>query len=163
VSERSERTNKQSAPRPKGAENEKTVREFLDSWNGDDAKKLGDFFADDAVFQMMCSVREPVRGRAAIQEELGNQAAWASDFDLAVLNIASNGNVVLVERLDSFNMNGKPIKVPVVGVFEFDATGKFRAWRDYLDWKDMIDQVSAVGIDTSDADTDQVTRPPDQQ
>jgi len=144
------------------AENEKAVREFLGAWN-DDPKKLGDFFADDAVFQMMTSVREPVRGRAAIQEELANQAAWASDFDLAVLNIASGGNVVLVERLDSFNMNGKPIKVPVVGVFEVDPAGKFTAWRDYLDWKDMIDQVSAVGIDTTDADTDQVTPPPDQQ
>src|SRR3954465_16068238 len=142
------------------AQNEQAVRDFLNSWNGDDAKKLGDFFADDAMFQMMTSVREPVQGRAAIQEELANQSAWASDFDLAVLNIAPGENVVLVERLDSFNMNGKPIKVPVVGVFEFDSAGKFTVWRDYLDWKDMIDQVSAVGIDTSDADNDQLTPPP---
>ena len=143
------------------AQNEQAVRDFLNAWN--EPKRLGDFFAEDAVFHMMCSVREPVRGRAAIQQELENQAAWASDFDLAVLNIASNGDVVLVERLDSFNMNGRPIKVPVVGVFEFDGAGKFTAWRDYLDWKDMIDQVSAVGIDTTDADTDQLTPPPDQQ
>ena len=60
-------------------------------------------------------------------------------------------------------MNGKPVKVPVVGVFELDGAGKLTAWRDYLDWKDMIDQVTAVGIDTTDADTDQLTPPPDQQ
>jgi len=143
------------------AEHEKIVRDFLAAWN--EPKRLGDFFADDAVFQMMTSVREAVRGRAAIQEELANQAAWATDFDLEVLNIASNGNVVLVERMDHFKMNGKPINVPVTGVFEFDGAGKFTAWRDYLDWKDMIDQVSEVGIDTTDADVDQLTRPPDQQ
>lgn len=136
---------------------EKAVRDFLNSWN--EPKKLGDFFTDDAVFQMMA--REPVRGRAAIAEELANQAGWATDFDLAVLNIASTGNVVLVERLDTFNINGKPIKVPVVGVFECDDAGKFTAWRDYFDWDAMMQQVAATGIDTSAAETEQRTPAPE--
>ena len=141
-----------------GAEqNEQAVRDFLNAWN--EPKKLGDFFSDDAVFQMMA--REPVNGRVAIAEELANQAAWATDFDLAVLNIASTGNVVLVERLDSFNMNGKPIKVPVTGVFECDGAAKFTAWRDYFDWDAMMQQVEAVGIDTSAAETEQRTPAPD--
>ena len=63
------------------------------------------------------------------------------DFDLAVLNIASHDNVVLVERLDRFKMNGKTISVPVVGVFEFDVAGKFTAWRDYFDMKSVEDQI----------------------
>ena len=158
MSERSERTNKQSAPRPKGAkENESAVRDFLNAWS--EPKMLGDFFADDAVFQMMA--REPVHGRAAIADELANQAAWASDFDLAVLNIASTGNVVLVERLDSFGMNGTTVKVPVVGVFECDGTGKFTAWRDYFDWDGMMQQVANAGIDTSAAETEQRTPAPE--
>jgi limonene-1,2-epoxide hydrolase len=102
-----------------------------------------------------------VHGRAAIQEELANQAAWATDFDLAVLNVASSDNVVLVERLDRFNMNGKPIKVPVVGVFECDGAGKFTAWRDYFDWDGMMQQVAGAGIDTSAAETEQRTPPRD--
>ena len=141
-----------------GAEqNEQAVRDFLNSWN--EPKGLGDFFTEDAVFQMMA--RDPVHGRAAIAEELANQAAWATNFDLAVLNIASTGNVVLVERLDSFNMNGKPIKVPVVGVFECDSAGKFTAWRDYFDWDAMMQQVANAGIDTSAAETEQRTPAPD--
>ena len=140
-----------------GTQNEQAVRDFLDAWN--EPKKLGDFFTDDAVFQMMA--REPVHGRPAIAEELANQAAWASDFDLAVLNIASTGNVVLVERLDSFDMSGKTIKVPVVGVFECDGGGKFTAWRDYFDWDGMMQQVAAAGIDTSAAETDQRTPAPE--
>ena len=138
-------------------QNEQAVRDFLNSWN--EPKKLGDFFVDDAVFQMMA--REPVRGRTAIAEELANQAAWATDFDLAVLNIASTGNVVLVERLDRFDMNGKTIKVPVVGVFECDDAGKFTAWRDYFDWDGMMQQVASAGIDTSAAETEQRTPAPD--
>jgi limonene-1,2-epoxide hydrolase len=138
-------------------QNEQSVRDFLRAW--DEPKTLGDFFTDDAVFQMMA--REPVHGRAAIGEELANQAAWASDFDLAVLNMASAGNVVLVERLDSFNMNGNPVKVPVVGVFECDDNGKFTAWRDYFDWDAMMQQVASAGIDTSAAETEQRTPPPE--
>jgi len=138
-------------------ENESSVRDFLKAW--DEPKKLGDFFAEDAVFQMMA--RDPVHGRAAIAEELANQAAWATNFDLAVLNIASTGNVVLVERLDRFDMNGKAIKVPVVGVFECDDAAKFTAWRDYFDWDGMMQQVAAVGVDTSAAETEQRTPAPD--
>ncbi len=138
-------------------ENEQAVRDFLTAW--DEPKTLGDFFTDDAVFQMMA--RDPVRGRAAIAEELANQAAWASNFDLAVLNIASGGNVVLVERLDHFDMNGKTVHVPVVGVFECDNDAKFTAWRDYFDWDGMMQQVANAGIDTSAAETEQLTPPRD--
>ena len=138
-------------------ENEQAVRDFLNAWN--EPKKLGDFFAEDAVFQMMA--RDPVHGRHAIAEELANQAAWAASFDLAVLNIASTGDAVLVERLDSFEMNGNTIKVPVVGVFECDGAGKFTAWRDYFDWDGMMRQVAAAGLDTSAADTEQRTPAPE--
>ncbi|MBV8980840.1 MAG: nuclear transport factor 2 family protein [Acidimicrobiia bacterium] len=140
-----------------GEQNEQAVRDFLKAW--DEPKNLGDFFTDDAVFQMMA--RDPVHGREAIGEELANQAAWAANFDLAVLNIASDGNVVLVERLDSFDMNGATVKVPVVGVFECDTTGKFTAWRDYFDWDGMMQQVTNAGIDASAADTEQRTPPRD--
>jgi len=138
-------------------ENEQAVRDFLKAW--DEPKKLGDFFAADAVFQMMA--RDPVKGREAIAEELANQAAWATNFDLAVLNIASTDNLVLVERLDRFDMNGNTVKVPVVGVFEGDGAGKFTAWRDYFDWDGMMQQVAGAGIDTSAADTEQRTPAPE--
>ena len=136
---------------------EQAVRDFLNSWN--EPKKLGDFFTEDAVFQMMA--RDPVHGRAAIAEELANQAAWASNFDLAVLNVASADNVVLVERLDSFDMNGRTVEVPVVGVFDCDDAGKFTAWRDYFDWDTMMQQVAGTGIDTSAAETEQRTPAPE--
>ena len=139
-----------------GTDNESAVRAFLAAW--DDGKRLGDFFANDAVMQMM--PRDPIAGRDAIAEELANQAAWASDFDLRVLAMASTGNTVLAERLDRFVMGGKTIDVPVVGVFELDDAGKLTAWRDYFDWGRMMEQVEAAGIDTSAAETEARTPPP---
>jgi limonene-1,2-epoxide hydrolase len=141
-----------------GTDNEAAVRAFLTAWANGDGKRLGDFFADDAVMQMM--PRDPIAGKGAIAEELTNQAAWATDFDLRVLAMASTGNTVLAERLDRFVMGGKTIDVPVVGVFEVDDTGKFNAWRDYFDWGRMMEQVEAAGIDTSAAETEPRTPPP---
>jgi limonene-1,2-epoxide hydrolase len=141
-----------------GTDNESAVRAFLAAWNDDGGKRLGDFFADDAVMQMM--PRDPIAGRNAIAEELTNQAGWASDFDLRVLTLASTGNTVLAERLDRFVMGGKTIEVPVVGVFEVDGAGKFTAWRDYFDWNRMMEQVESAGIDTSAAETEDRTPPP---
>jgi limonene-1,2-epoxide hydrolase len=104
--------------------------------------------------------RDPITGRDAIEEELTNQVAWATDFDLRVLAVASTGNTVLAERLDRFVMGGKAIDVPVVGVFEVGDSGKFTAWRDYFDWGRIMDQVEAAGIDTSAAETEPRTPPP---
>jgi limonene-1,2-epoxide hydrolase len=138
-------------------DNEGVVRAFLSAWGDRDGKRLGEFFAEGAVMQMM--PRDPISGQAAIEEELTNQVAWATDFDLAVVAMASTGNAVLAERLDRFGMAGRTISVPVVGVFELDGDGKFTAWRDYFDWGRMMDQIEAAGIDTSAAATEPNTPP----
>src|SRR5438270_1235408 len=132
------------------ADNEQVVRDFLAAWTARDGERLGAFFAADAVMQMM--PREPIHGRDAIQEELTNQMAWATDFDLAVEAIATSGNTVLAERTDRFVMGGRTITVPVVGVFELGAEGTFSAWRDYFDWGRMMAQLEDAGVDTSQAD-----------
>ena len=43
------------------------------------------------------------------------------------------GNLVLNERIDTFVVDGKKSGGPVAGVFELDADGKIKAWRDYFD------------------------------
>ena len=51
-----------------------------------------------------------------------------------VITIAENAEgAVLTERVDNFVMpGGKPLSLPVMGVFEFTG-GKISAWRDYFD------------------------------
>lgn len=48
---------------------------------------------------------------------------------------------VLTERTDVFEMGGKTIRIPVMGVFEFEA-GKISAWRDYFDAPDFQRQMA---------------------
>ena len=40
--------------------------------------------------------------------------------------------IAFVERLDRFSVGGKPVELPIAGVFEI-RDGKIAAWRDYFD------------------------------
>ena len=44
------------------------------------------------------------------------------------------------ERVDSFIVNGRPVVVPVAGVFEISG-GKIKAWRDYFDLATYMNQL----------------------
>jgi limonene-1,2-epoxide hydrolase len=64
---------------------------------------------------------------------LAKQSTAATDQSSEFLNFALLGNTVFVERLDWFTMSDKHVSIHVVGVFEFDASGKITSWRDYWD------------------------------
>ncbi len=49
-----------------------------------------------------------------------------------ISNLAVNGDVVFVERLDRHRLPGGWAELPVVGVFEV-RNGEITAWRDYFD------------------------------
>ena len=57
--------------------------------------------------------------------------------------IAVNSSTVLIERVDRFLMNGQPIALPVMGMFE-GRGGKIAAWLDYLDLTDYQRQLAAA-------------------
>jgi limonene-1,2-epoxide hydrolase len=62
--------------------------------------------------------------------------------DWKVLSIAENGNKVLTERLDNFDLaGGKKLSVPVMGTFEIE-NGKIKAWRDYFDLATFTSQMA---------------------
>ncbi len=48
---------------------------------------------------------------------------------------------VLTERTDVFEMGPKTVRIPVMGVFEFDGD-KISAWRDYFDVPDFQKQMA---------------------
>ena len=62
--------------------------------------------------------------------------------DWEILSIAENGNKVLTERVDRFEMpGGKKIDLPVMGTFEIN-NGKITAWRDYFDLNTFTSQMA---------------------
>jgi len=96
-----------------------------------DVAELGAYFTADAVYHNIPVA--PVTGREAIEATLAQFLAPASSVAFDVLAIASNGNVVLTERIDRFVLGGKSIALPVMGTFEITADGHIAAWREYFD------------------------------
>ena len=60
-----------------------------------------------------------------------------------MLHSAANGDVVLNERVDRFDMGGTEVSVQVMGVFEI-RDGKIARWRDYFDMASFQKQSRAA-------------------
>jgi limonene-1,2-epoxide hydrolase len=74
----------------------------------------------------------PVYGPAAVKETLEMLLGAATDAEWIVHREVVNGNTVMNERTDRFEVAGRWIDLPVAGVFEL-RDGKIALWRDYFD------------------------------
>jgi limonene-1,2-epoxide hydrolase len=105
------------------------VLDFIDAWNRMDWDRVIGLLADDVVYHNI--PMERLEGKAAAAAFITSMKPEAVQWD--VLSIAENGDKVLTERVDAFDMpGGKRISLPVMGTFEIER-GKIRAWRDYFD------------------------------
>ena len=109
---------------------EKIVRDFCDAWSRRDVEELLSFFAEDAVYHNMPI--DPVVGKDGIRSMLELFIPPSQDISFEIVHIASFGDVVHTERVDTFAMGEKNVVIPVAGVFEL-RDGKIAAWRDYFD------------------------------
>ena len=111
------------------------VRRFCAAWSNNlEVAALAAFFTDDAVYHNI--PLSPVIGRGAIAKTIASfirpGAPGIEAIEFRVINIASNGPVVMTERVDGFKLANKSFEVPVMGTFEI-SDGKISAWRDYFD------------------------------
>lgn len=104
-----------------------------------DPEQLASYFSDDAVYHNM--PMEPAEGIEAVREALTGVTAMTSR-GWEVLHQAASGDVVLNERMDRFEVQGKAIAVAVCGVFEI-RDGKIARWRDYFDMASFDAQMAA--------------------
>jgi len=113
------------------SEAEKIVTDFCNVWPKCNLDAIMAFFADDALYHNIPMA--PVKGKDAIRKVIKSfLPAPGGAIEFKVLHMTSNGNVVMNERVDSFDMSGKKVALPVAGVFEIK-NGKIAAWRDYFD------------------------------
>ena len=109
--------------------NDAFVRNFMAAWERRDTAFILDCFTEDAVYHSVPLT--PIVGKAAIEE-------WVRGFEavpagrIEVRNQVASGSVVMNERIDYITLNGKPVTLPICGVFEMDG-GRIRAWREYFD------------------------------
>jgi limonene-1,2-epoxide hydrolase len=109
------------------------VRDFCAVMEKRDPAALRPFLADNAVYQ---NVGMPATtGVEAILENIGAQFGMFPDaYAFEVVNIASDGPVVLTERLDYIQtLDGSKPAVPVMGTFVVGEDSKITRWTDYFD------------------------------
>ena len=110
---------------------EAVVNAFMAEFDAEhpDADQLASYFTDDAVYHNMPMA--PAEGIEAVKAALAGVTQMTSK-GWEVLHSAVNGDVVLNERVDRFDMGGTEVSVQVMGVFEI-RDGKIARWRDYFD------------------------------
>jgi limonene-1,2-epoxide hydrolase len=109
------------------------VRTFCALMEERDAEALRPLIADNAVYQ---NVGMPAsNGVDAIVENMAAQFAMFPDaYAFEIVNMASNGPVVLTERLDYIQApDGSKPALPVMGTFVVGDNGKITRWTDYFD------------------------------
>lgn len=122
-----------------GTSNQQVVVDFLKSIKSRQTDQIMQFFDPDCVFHNI--PWEPIVGIKKIKEFIQNMVNSSSELDWQVHNIAETATgSVLTERTDHFRFENKPMKVPVMGIFEIK-NGKITAWRDYFDTRQVADQM----------------------
>jgi limonene-1,2-epoxide hydrolase len=119
------------------------VRRFCTAWSDNiGAVELAAFFTDDAVYHNIPLA--PVYGRQAIASNIASfirpGAPGIEAIQFQIINIASNGPIVMTERVDVFKVPNRSFDIQVMGTFEVH-DGKIRAWRDYFDLQQFANRV----------------------
>ena len=116
--------------------NSEVVNAFIDSWHSMDVDKIMEFFTDDATY-INIPIEPPNRGKKAIRRFARGFISKMSEVEFIVHHqIEGPNGIVMNERTDRLNFNGKQIELPVMGVFEL-TDGKIKAWRDYFDMEKL--------------------------
>ena len=118
--------------------NSEIVIAFVDAWNRMDWEAVVDMLADDVVYHNI--PMEKLEGKAAASAFITGMQPESVNWEM--LSIAENGNKVLTERVDNFDLpGGKKISLPVMGTFEIE-NGRIKAWRDYFDLGTFTSQMA---------------------
>ena len=109
--------------------NEQLLRHFLSLWASRDAAGMEQCFAEDGVYDNVPDAK-PMVGRKAIRAWLDGCFSVLTRIDVEILNISSNGEWVLDERLDDHIIGEKHLVVPVMNATRI-VDGRIVMFRDY--------------------------------
>jgi limonene-1,2-epoxide hydrolase len=92
---------------------------------------MAGFFAEDGVYDNVPD-KKPMNGREAIRQWLEMCFQHLTRIDVEILNIATNGEWILSERLDDHIVGDRHMPLPVMNVCRF-VDGRIKIFRDYYD------------------------------
>lgn len=112
------------------SDNVRVISEFIEAWSRLDPDELSSYFTEDGCYHNIPT--GPVKGRENVKNMIAAfiEPWTATTWD--VLNIVGAGEVVMAERLDRTEADGKSVDLPCTGVFTME-NGKIKMWRDYFD------------------------------
>ena len=115
-----------------------TVENFIAAWNRMDWDAVVGTLSEDVVYHNI--PMEKITGRDNAAKFITGMQAEGVQWEM--LSIAENGNKVLTERVDNFDLpGGKKLSIPVMGTFEVE-NGYITAWRDYFDLATFTSQMA---------------------
>src|ERR1700743_2524426 len=103
-----------------------------------DWEKSLSMMAEDAEWQLWIPGGPTIRGREALRREIQRQMRFASNNKCNIINVLSNDSMVMQERSDFAIIRGRPCPHQLVAIFELDAAGLIKRWREYLDMADLL-------------------------
>jgi limonene-1,2-epoxide hydrolase len=107
---------------------EEVVRSELDAWHSLDIEAIMSFLTDDIIWENV-----PIGADSGYDEvRKVSEAALGrmTSFQGEILNVAVAGDVVLTERIDHMNWDGREVHLRIMGAHELSGD-KIRCWRDY--------------------------------
>jgi len=117
-----------------------TIRQFYAAWVQDDLPGVLALCSDDIVAGIMPG-RDLV-GIEAVQKFLEKFAASLSKKHYEFSAIIVDGDVGMLEGVESYVKDGKNISLPFMTVFRF-RDDKICAWKDYFDMETLMKQLQA--------------------
>ena len=115
------------------SENKELAKRCALTWFELTPEMAREWFTEDAVYESRSDKGIAVKGPEEIYELLDLYRSQCDHFEYRLLNIAEDGDVVLLEREElTYLKNGKCVDVPVMSSIQVHE-GKIAIWRDYLD------------------------------
>ena len=112
-----------------------TVNAFLAAAAARDYDAALPLLAEDVEYQNM--MLPAVHGRAAVKDTLEGLLGLCTGSEWVVHRQLADGDTVMNERTDRFELHGSWVDLPVMGVFEVH-DGRIRLWRDYFDLQTVM-------------------------
>jgi limonene-1,2-epoxide hydrolase len=116
-----------------------TVKAFMTAAAGRDYDTALGLLTDDVEYQNM--PLPPVHGPQAVKDTLEMLLATTESSEWVVHRELSDGDLVMNERTDRFQVQGRWLELPVAGVFVLRA-GRIALWRDYFDLQSFMQQMA---------------------
>lgn len=123
------------------SDNEQVIREFIQAWSRLDAQELAEYFTEEGVYYNMPS--SPVSGRDNVARFIAGFIRTWESTEWEIINLFGSGNLVVAERVDHTVVNGSPVDLPALGIFEME-DGRIKVWRDYFNLPTYTEALSAA-------------------